>query len=198
MYTLIEALSLPETLVGLETRQLGRHAELVPPAFVIPTGFEEAFYRQNNLPAQLKGLFAPVRPERIDEDALEPLCQRASALILGSALLDDAVQQMYQALHSAELDSGMVHLRRPGERRVQQAQARPPGVEVLHALKRLWAEDWHFGAVLDRLDTAGSVALEAQPVLVLRGAIGQTDDRMAQQLQARRVWMNAEGLVGLE
>ena len=69
---------------------------------------------------------------------------------------------------------------------------------MLHALKRLWAEDWRFGAVLDRLDSAGSVALEAAPVLVMRGEAGQPDAALAARLQAGQAWVNAQGLVGLE
>lgn len=198
MYTLPEALTLPESLVGAESRRLGRHADLLPAVFVVPSGFEEAFYRQNNLPAQLSALFAPVHPARIDEDLLEPLCQRATALILGSALLDDSVQGFYRALRSAELNVGAVHLRRPGQRHSQQAQARAPGAEVLFALKRLWADDWTFGAVLGRLDTAGSVALEAEAVLVIRGDAGHLDPELAARLQVARAWVNAHGLVGLE
>lgn len=198
MYTLSEAQGLPEQVVGAESRWLGRHADLMPPAFVIPSGFEEGFYRHNNLPSQLSVLFRAVRPQRIDEDALEPLCLQAVSLILGSALLDDQVQQLYLALRNAELGSGPVHLRRPGVRRAQLAQARMPGTEVLYALKRLWADDWIFGAVLERLDDAGGVALEAAPVLVMRGDAGRPDAETATRLNAGRAWMNAEGLVGLE
>ena len=204
MYMLSEAVSLPEHLVGAEAQRLGQHADLVPAAFVIPPSFEEGFYRHNNLPFQLSAVFAPIRPLRIDEDVLEPLCLRARALILGSALLDDQVQQFYRALHNAGLESGKVHLRRPGgldasdqPAQVETAHARAPGTEALHALKRLWASDWHFGAVLVRLDTAGSVALEARPVLVLWGEAGQPDARMADRLKVNRAWVNDRGLVGL-
>lgn len=198
MYTLSEAQGLPEQLVGAESRWLGRYADLMPAAFVVPAGFEEGFYRHNNLPSRLSALFASIRPQRIDEDLLEPLCTQAVVLILGSALLDDQVQQFYLALRNAELGSGPVHLRRPGVRRAQLAQARAPGTEVLHGLKRLWADDWAFGAVLERLDKAGSVALEAAPVLVMRGVPGQPDAETATRLKAARAWVNAEGLVGLE
>ena len=205
MYTLPEAVRLPERLVGAETQRLGKHADLVPTAFVISPEFEEGFYRHNNLPFQLLAVFAPIRPQRIDEDALEPLCLRARALILGSALLDDQVQQFYRALHNAGLESGRLHLRRPGALAVhsqptqlETAQVRAPGTEALHALKRLWASDWQFGVVLARLDTAGSVAVEARPVLVLRGEAGQPDTPMALRLNVRAAWVNAHGLVGLE
>ena len=205
MYTLPEAVSLPERLVGAETQRLGQHPDLVPAAFVVPPGFEEGFYRHNNLPFQLSAVFAPIRPQRIDEDALEPLCLRAGALILGSALLDDQVQQFYRALHNAGLESGLLHLRRPGalavpnqSTQLESAHARAPGTEALHALKRLWASDWQFAAVLARLDKAGSVALEARPVLVLRGEAGQPDAQMALRLNVRAAWVNAHGLVGLD
>lgn len=198
MYTLAEALTLSELTVGAETRLLAGHADLVPAAFVLPPGFEEGFYRNNNLPAQLSALFAPMRPQRIDEDVLEPLCLRAAALLRGSALLDDQVQQVYRALQHTGLDRGTVHLRRPGERGAQPAQARPPGSEVLQALKRLWAADWQFGAVLGRLDDTGSVALEARPALVLRGEAGRHAAGLAARLGVRSAWSNDDGLVGLE
>lgn len=197
MYTLLEAQSLPERLVGAETRLMGAHASRVPAAFVIPPVFEEGFYRQNNLPAQLSLLFAPIRPQRIDEDALEARCGQAQALLRGCALLDDSVQQFYRALHNAGLDSGPVHLRRPGTRLTEQAQARPPGAEVLFALKRLWAHDWSFPAVLSRLDEEGTVALEAAPTLVLRGEPGQPDAALSAELGVTSAWVNAQGLVGL-
>jgi hypothetical protein len=198
MYTLAEAKGLSEQVVGAETRQLAGHADLVPAAFVIPPSFEEGFYRHNNLPSQLLALFATVRPQRIDEDLLEPLCLQAAALIRGSALLDDSVQQVFRALHNTGLDSGSLHLRRPGERDVLLVQARPPGAEVLHALKRLWAADWQFGAVLERLDDTGAVALEARAVLVLRGEGGRPDAALASSLGLTSAWVNAQGLVGVE
>ncbi|WP_425147960.1 hypothetical protein [Deinococcus sp.] len=197
MYTLLEAQSLPERLVGAETRLLGAYASRVPAAFVIPPGYQEDFYRHNNLPAQLSALFASIRPQRIDEDALETLCVQAQGLLRGCALLDDSVQQLQRALHQSGLESGTVHLRRPGARVCELAQTRPPGAEVLFALKRLWAADWGFGAVLSRLDDEGSVALEAAPVLVLRGEPGQPDAGLAAEIGVSGAWVNAQGLVGL-
>ena len=198
MYTLPEAQTLSAVQVGAETRLLGAHADLVPASFVVPAAYEEGYYRHNNLPPQLSAIFAPVRPQRIDEDALEPLCLQAAALIRGSALLDDSVQSLYRALQRTGLDAGTLHVRRPGERAVQTALARPPGTEVLYAFKRLWANDWRFEAVLERLDTAGSVALEARPVLVVRGPAGVPDAALAVRVGADRAWANPEGLVGLE
>jgi hypothetical protein len=198
MYTLPEAQHLPTVQVGTETRLLAAHTDLLPAAFVVPAAYEEGYYRHNNLPSQLSAIFAPVRPQRIDEDTLEPLCVQAAALIRGSALLDDSVQSLYRALQRTGLDTGTLHVRRPGERAVQTVQARPPGTEVLYAFKRLWADDWRFESVLERLDTAGSVALEARPVLVVRGPAGVPDAALAGSIGAKRAWANAEGLVGLE
>ncbi|GGJ60262.1 hypothetical protein [Deinococcus aquiradiocola] len=197
MYTLPETQALPAALVGTESQLLARHADLAAPAFVIPSTFEEAFYRHNNLPAQLAALFARIQPARIDEDALEPLCGQARALLLGAALLDDSVQTLYRALRNAGLDQGPLHLRRPGHAATQAALARPPGTEVLHALKRLWADDWSFGAVLARLDDTGTVGLDASPALVLRGPPGQADAALALQLGCRAALRNAYGLTGL-
>ncbi|ULH16089.1 hypothetical protein MF271_05510 [Deinococcus sp. KNUC1210] len=126
MYSLLEAQSLPERLVGAETRLLGVYASRVPTAFVVPPTFEEGFYRHNNLPSQLSRMFAALRPQRIDEDLLETLCGQAQALVKGCALLDDSIQQFSRALHHAGLDSGSVHVRRPGARYTEYALARPP------------------------------------------------------------------------
>ena len=202
MYTLPEALVLPENRVGAETRALAEHAAgepavRVPAALIVPPDFEEDFYRSNNLPAQLAELFRGIRPSRIDEDALEPLCERAQTLLRGCALLDDSVQHFYRALNRAGLGSGPLHLRRPGTRHAEVAQVRPPGAEALFALKRLWAHDWSFGSVLARLDEEGGVGLEARPTVLLRGEPGQPDAALAAQLGVRRAWVSAHGLVGL-
>ncbi|PTA67454.1 hypothetical protein [Deinococcus arcticus] len=136
------------------------------PGLIVPAGFEEAFYRGGNLPEQLRRLFAPIRPARIDEDALEPLAEQAQALIRTTYLMDDAVQDFYRALARAGLPQ-TVTVRRPGGATGEPAVWAPPGTAALQALKRLWARDWAFEAVLARLDTAGSVALEARPTLLL-------------------------------
>ncbi|WP_221089380.1 hypothetical protein [Deinococcus aquaedulcis] len=136
------------------------------PGLLVPAEFEEAFYRGGNLPEQLRRLFAPIRPARIDEDALEPLTEQAQALIRTTYLMDDAVQSFYRSLARAGLPQ-TVQVRRPDETTGEVAAWTPPGTAALQALKRLWARDWTFEAVLERLDTAGSVALEARSSLVL-------------------------------
>ena len=99
------------TLHGNEPGRLARHGVS---GLLVPATFEEAFYRQNNLPEQLRRLFSPIRPARIDEDALEPLTAQAQALIRTSYLLDDAVQHFHRALRAASLDHTPLHARRPG------------------------------------------------------------------------------------
>lgn len=197
MHTFAEAALLPAQRVGAETRALAAHPDRLPPGFVLDPGFEEGFYRNANLPEQLARLYAAINPNRVDEDALEPLCVQAEGLVRGSALLDDSVQLFYRALGNAGLASGELHLRRPDEAHTESATSTPPGTPVLHALKRVWAFDWTFESVLARLDDTGSVALEARPVLLLAGQPGQPDAALAAELGAARAWRNALGLVRL-
>lgn len=164
MLTFAEAARRPAAEVGEETHRLaaqGAHGMLIPAAF------EELYYLGVNLPEQLARLFAPVNPQRIDEDLLEKLCEKAQELVRTSALSDDDVQRLYRALKNAGLDSGAVEVRRPdsGEKEVA-ARVLPPGTAVLHALKRLWAQDWAFEAVLSRLDDTGGIGVDARPTLV--------------------------------
>ncbi|CAM3260522.1 hypothetical protein DESA109040_05515 [Deinococcus saxicola] len=169
---------------------------------VVPPEFEDAFYRSVNLPEQLGRLFAPINPRRVDEDALEDLTARAEALIRTSFLMDDAVQIFYRALGNAGLTfadrgGGAVHVRRPGHLSSEEAQVTPPGMAALQAVKRLWASDWAFGAVLVRLDETGGVGLDARPTLVLPGLTGTPDPVMAEALGMGTAWVNETGLVGL-
>ncbi|TSA87215.1 hypothetical protein FNU79_04810 [Deinococcus detaillensis] len=203
MFTFAEAATLSAARVGQETHLLARFAARLPAAFVLEAEFEEAFYRRANLPEQLGKLFAPINPRRIDEDLLENLCARATPLVRTSALMDDSVQLLLRAVKNAGLASGEFHLRRPTERRSESGEARPPSNEVLFALKRLWATDWTFEAVLARLDRvdsvdgAGSIALEARPVLIFAGPAGRPDPALAEELGMFEAWRSAAGLVGL-
>lgn len=197
MLTLAEAARLPEAQVGAETHRLAAHTGRVPAAMLLPATFEEEFYRRANLPEQLLRLLAPVNPARLDEDLLESLAERAQALVRTSSLLDDAVQLFYRALGNAGLSAGEVHLRRPGVQQVEAARVTPPGTPALHALKRLWARDWTFEALLSRLDDAGSIALEARPTLLLAGPPGVPDAGVAAELGVPAALVNPLGLVGL-
>ncbi|MFC4426573.1 hypothetical protein [Deinococcus navajonensis] len=194
MLTIAEAARYPVSEVGAETHRLAGHGV---PGMLVPAAFEEAFYRHANLPEQLRRLFRGVNPARIDEDLLEPLAEQAQALIRTSVLVDDSVQLFYRALGNAGLASGEMHVRRPGGQQVEAARAVPPGTAALHALKRLWARDWTFEAVLDRLDTAGSVGLDARPTLCFAGPPGQPDPARAAELGAGAALVSPAGLVGL-
>ena len=187
------------TLHGEEPVRLARHGVS---GLLVPATFEEAFYRQNNLPERLGRLFAPIRPARIDEDALEPLTAQAQALIRTSYLLDDAVQHFHRALRAAGLDHTPLHARRPGTLHAESAPHQPPGTHAsgtaaLHAVKRLWAHDWSFDAVLERLDSAGSVGLDARPTLLLPGPPGRSDPDHAAELGEATALVSDLGLTGL-
>lgn len=196
MYTFTETRLRPTPEVGEESQQLAHFPGQLAPGFVVGASFEEGFYRSNNLPEQLGRLFRTLNPRRLDEDELEGLCAQAGGLLRGSSLLDDQVQLFLRALANAGLADTALHLRRPGERTTECARTRPPGVEALHAMKRLWARDWSFEAVLARLDTAGSVALEARPTLLFAGEPGLENSALAAELGLGRAWTNALGLVG--
>ncbi|BBN93980.1 hypothetical protein DEIGR_102539 [Deinococcus grandis] len=147
--------------------EVTRLLALGTPGVIVPPAFEEAFYRGGNLPEQLRRLFSKVRPARIDEDALEPLAAQAQALIRTSYLMDDAVQAFYRTLARASFPAGaVVRVRRPDATLGEDAPFLAPGTATLQAMKRVWAQDWTFDAVLERLDSAGSVALEARSTLL--------------------------------
>lgn len=197
MLTFTEAARQPAAVVGAETHRLAAHAGRLSAGMVVPASYEEAFYRGNNLPEQLRRLFSALNPARLDEDLLETLAPRAAELIRTSALSDDAVQLFYRALGNARLTEGGLHLRRPGERSTETVQVTRPGTAALHALKRLWAQDWTFEAVLTRLDGHGSVGLEARPVLLFAGEPGRPDPALAAGLGVKTALVNGQGLVGL-
>lgn len=187
------------TLHGDEPARLARRGVS---GLLVPATFEEAFYRLNNLPERLSRLFTVIRPARIDEDALEPLTAQAQALIRTSYLLDDAAQQFHRALRAAALDHVPLHARRPGTLHAESAPHQPPGTHAsgtaaLHAVKRLWATDWSFEAVLERLDSAGSVGLDARPTLLLPGTPGTSDPAHAAHLGEATALVNEHGLIGL-
>jgi hypothetical protein len=155
-----EALALPEGMVGHEVRSLAMRK---PNGFVFTSLAEEQFYLSNNLPEQLRDLFKPLNPRRLDEDLLETLCVKAQKLVLDSILLEDFVSQAYTAFFNVKLE-GAFHLRRPSGTHLEPASNRR---EMLLALKRTWAFDWGFPSVLARLDSAGSVGQDARAVYVL-------------------------------
>ena len=156
-----EAIQLPAALVGAEASALVKSR-----GFVFTSLGEEQFYLSNNLPEQLRELFKPLNPRRLDEDLLEVLCKTAQKKVLDAVLLEDFVAMAYTAYKNVGLE-GKFHLRRPLEKYLEPAANRR---EMLLALKRIWAHDWGFERVLERLDQVGKVGLDARAVYVLSGS----------------------------
>jgi hypothetical protein len=175
-----ESIKLPPALVGLEAQHLGRLApNAVAPGFVWMTQGEEQFYLTNNLPEQLREIFRPFNPRRLDEDALELACERAQKLVRESYLLEEFVAQSYTALSNVGIE-GQLHVRREFSDR--RHGSHPALLETgenrrgaLLALKRVWAQDWSFEAVLERLDATGTIGVDARPCLVFPGPGGTID-----------------------
>jgi hypothetical protein len=187
-----ESVSLPAELVGTEARQMGRlDPTLLATGFMFTARAEEAFYRSNNLPEQLRLIFAGLNPRRLDEDALENACQRATQLIVESYMLEDFISQAYLALRNTNLENTSLHVRREHSSQIESGDGRRGAIL---ALKRLWARDWLFDAVLQRLDTAGSVALTERPALVFAGN-GGTPDLKLSSLVSQALGVSVHALV---
>ena len=170
----VESLERPLELVGEEARWLGMVEAaglVVAPGMVVHASAEESFYLSNNLPEQLRKLFAHINPRRIDEDALEDACARAESMVTGSVLLEDFTSLVGIALTNLRA-MGELHMRRPGETASERGTGRPG---ALVALKRLWARDWSFDAVLQRIEEGGSVGMDARPTLLFTGPLGGED-----------------------
>jgi hypothetical protein len=209
-----ESIHLSSRLVGPEAQQLGRlEPSVVAPGFVWLTHCEEQFYLSNNLPEQLRTVFKPFNPRRLDEDALEVACDRAQKLVRESYLLEDFVAQSYTALKNVGIE-GTLHVRREyclweyprREFSGDQSNQLETGQDhrgALLALKRVWGQDWAFEAVLERLDASGQIGVDARPSLIFAGPGGamdaerssQVSKTLGQNVQAR-VWNGR--VVGLE
>jgi hypothetical protein len=179
-----ESVSLAKPLVGLEAQDLGRlEPKLIAPGFVWLTQGEEQFYLSNNLPEQLRHVFKAFNPRRLDEDALEVACERAQKLVRESYLLEDFVAQSYTALKNVGIE-GTLHVRREYSRR-EFSGALETGQDrrgALLALKRVWAQDWSFDAVLERLDASGNIGVDARPSLIFAGPGGAVDAERSSQV----------------
>jgi hypothetical protein len=155
-----EALAMPASLVGAEAQKL---AASKPVGFVFTARAEEQFYLTNNLPEQLRLIFAGINPRRLDEDLLELHCERAVKLVLDSYLLEDFIAQSYLAIKNAKLEGGQMILRRPDSKLLEVAKDKRAG---LIALKRIWSHDWSFDTVLKRLDSKGKVGIDARATYI--------------------------------
>ena len=159
--TFHEALRLPTPQVGLEVKSL-----IAKTGFVFTARAEEQFYLSNNLPENLRRLFQPINPRRLDEDLLEELCRRAEKYLLEATLLEDFILQVYTAFDNSRFSSQLL-LRRPADKHVELASSKR---QVLLALKKLWVQDWKFEALIKRLDSTGKIGLEARAVYVLQSS----------------------------
>lgn len=155
-----EALKMSVQLVGNEAQKL---AASQPVGFVFTARAEEQFYLTNNLPEQLRHIFAGINPRRLDEDLLELQTKRALKLVLDSYLLEDFISQGYTAIKNAKIE-GKVLLRRPNSKKLELADNNRG---ALIALKRVWSHDWEFESVLKRLDAAGKVGIDARATYIL-------------------------------
>jgi hypothetical protein len=153
-----EALRLSADQVGPEVKTLVGQT-----GFVFTARAEEQFYVSNNLPENMLEIFKPINPRRLDEDLLETCCKRAQRKLIESSLLEDFIAQAYTAFENAKLPEAL-ELRRPQSKTLESAMGRR---DMLLALKRVWASDWSFDAVLQRLDKTARVGLEARAVYVL-------------------------------
>jgi hypothetical protein len=156
--TFAEALRLPEAAVGQEIKHLQNQT-----GFVLTARSEEQFYVSNNLPENLRQLFLPINPRRLDEDLLFELCRRAQQKTLEATLLEDFIGQVYTAFDNSRFSSPLV-LRRPNQKHLEPVRNKR---DVLLGLKRLWAKDWAFEAVLQRLDNNGKIGFEARAAYLL-------------------------------
>ena len=154
-----EALKMSVQLVGSEAQKL---APSHPLGFVFTSRAEEQFYLTNNLPEQLRLIFTGINPRRLDEDLLELHCKRAVKLVTDSYLLEDFISQCYTAMKNAKLE-GAVVLRRPDSKLLEPASDKRA---ALIGLKRVWAHDWDFDAVLKRLDSKGKVGIDARATYI--------------------------------
>ncbi len=197
-----ESVSQPPNLVGEEAQLIGRLEAkgLTGAGFVFTAQSEEQFYLTTNLPEQLRQIFKHINPRRLDEDALEDACKRAQKLVIESFMLEDFISQAYLALKNLKLENTVLHVRRPFSQSLEMGEARRGAVL---ALKRLWARDWDFDGVLERLDLTGSVGLEAQAAYLFAGSGGVEDanaSSIASKVLGRTVRaVSSEGkIIGLE
>lgn len=180
MYTFQEASKQSALEVGQEGLRLAQHHLKVANGFILSPRYEETFYASNNLPEQIRKLFVGINPKRIDEDLLEVACEKAQKLMIESYLLDDPIQRIYLALKNSGLSGRPVHVRRPDDLHFEATETTYPGREVLVALKKLWARDWDFEQVLNRLDHQGSIALDARPAFILEGLKPELNAELSQ------------------
>lgn len=169
--------------------RLARAGVRVAPSRVVPADAEETFYRLNNLPAQLRGLFADLDLTDPDEDDFEERAPEAQRLLHAHFLLDEFVDLFYAALEGLP---ARLRVRRSDDLGAAEAAGRAVnrGRPALLALKETWTDDWSFEALWARVRASGSVALAARPLLITaaeRGDAGDAEAARASALLGRSV-----------
>lgn len=166
----------------------------VAPLRVLPPQAEERFYKLNNLPAQLNSLFRQVDKGDPDEDDVEEVVPEAQKLLTHHYLLDEFIDVFYERL------AGL-----PARVRVRRA-AQWPGRETgrgrpaLLSLKKLWAGEWTFEAVMERLEQTHSIALPARCVLIQAAGASEAGPELtarAAEILGREVSLKLEPGLGV-
>lgn len=127
---------------------------------VVPSQFEEALYRLNNLPAQLRRIYAELDPADPDEDILEEFEEEAVNLVQGAVLLEEAVDAFYDAV--AQFAFPLI-VRFAGTNTVRSARDRR---HALLSIKGLYASAWTFERLEERLLRTHSLAITPEHVLL--------------------------------
>lgn len=127
---------------------------------VVPSQFEEALYRLNNLPALLRRMYAALDPSDPDEDILEECEEEAVRLVQGAVLLEEAVDAFYDAVARFTFPltvrvAGTSELRQAANRRF-----------ALLATKELYASAWTFDRLEERLHRTQSLAITPEHVFL--------------------------------
>lgn len=169
-------------------RDAGDPELVLAPFRIVPPEAEERFYKLNNLPAQLRDLFAEVDPEDPDEDDIEELSPDAQKLISSHYLLDEFIDVFYDGIAALP---GQVRVRHPfGTGYDPEGDAVVRGRPALIALKRLWASAWEFEVLMDRLEHHHTIALDPHPVIITAAGLDDAPadlERRASDLLERDV-----------
>ena len=154
----------------------------IAPLVVVPASLEEHFYRLNNLPEQLSKLFSKINFKRPDEDAIEDLAPQAQDLIKRHYFLDEIIDMLYATLTPLP---NQVVIRRPQENGIIALNGRP----ALMALKNIWAQNWSFENLLERIEKISSIAITERPVMIQApgGITSESKSKEASQLLGQKV-----------
>jgi len=140
----------------------------VTPLVVVPARAQEFFYQLNNLGERVTQVFEGIDLGDPDDEDIEDLAPLAQELVTGHYLLDEFVDAFYDACRPLVQERTA---RRPGREGVACSGDR----ESLLAVKQLWAADWEFEAVWQRLMRGDRVLPPPRPVLLHQREAGPLD-----------------------